>query len=71
MIQLTSFVSIRISNLPLGSDDQIGITGLVLLGRGVLDAQAILIFDGSLAAITLVAYVLAKAYTAWTRLHMS
>ena len=48
----------------------LGITGLVLLGRGVLDAQTILIFDGSLAVITLVAYVLAKAYTAWTRLHM-
>jgi hypothetical protein len=49
----------------------LGVVGLVLLGRGVLDAQTILIFDGSLAVITLVAYVIAKAYTAWTRLHMA
>jgi hypothetical protein len=49
----------------------LGIVGLVLLGRGVADAQTILIFDGSLAVITLIAYVLAKAYTAWTRPRMS
>jgi hypothetical protein len=49
----------------------LGITGLVLLGRGVADAQTILIFDGSLAVITLVASVLAKAYAAWIRLHLS
>src|SRR5207248_8616805 len=49
----------------------LGITGLVLLSRGVADAQTILIFDGSLVVITLVAYVLAKAYAAWIRLHMS
>ena len=44
------------------------ITGLVLLGRGVTDAQTILIFDGSLAVITFVAYLLAKGYTGWSRL---
>jgi len=49
----------------------LSITGLELLGRGVADAQTILIFDGSLAVITLVAYVLAKAYAAWIRLYMS
>lgn len=47
----------------------LGVTGLVLLGRGVGDAQTILIFDGSLAVITLVAYLLAKGYTGWARLH--
>jgi hypothetical protein len=46
----------------------LGITGLVLLGRGVPDAQTILIFDGSLAVITFVAYLLAKGYTGWSRL---
>ena len=46
----------------------LGITGLVLLGRGVTDAQTILIFDGSLAVITFVAYLLAKGYTGWSRL---
>jgi len=46
----------------------LGITGLVLLGRGVADAQTILIFDGSLAVITFVAYLLAKGYTGWSRL---
>jgi peptidoglycan/LPS O-acetylase OafA/YrhL len=45
----------------------LSITGLVLLGRGATDAQTILIFDGSLAVITIVAYVLAKGYTAWKR----
>ena len=44
-------------------------TGLyVLLGRGVADAQTVLIFDGSLAVITFVAYLLAKGYTGWSRL---
>lgn len=46
----------------------LSITGLVLLGRGVPGAQTILIFDGSLAAITFVAYLLAKGYTGWSRL---
>jgi hypothetical protein len=46
----------------------LGLTGLVLLSRGVADAQTILIFDGSLAVITLVAYFLAKGYTGWSRL---
>jgi len=46
----------------------LGITGLVLLGRGVPDAQTILIFDGSVAAITFVAYLLAKGYAGWSRL---
>lgn len=45
----------------------LSITGLVLLGQGITDAQTILIFDGSLAAITIAAYVLAKGYTAWKR----
>lgn len=49
----------------------LGITGLVLLGQGVADAQTILIFDGSLAVITIVAYVLARGYTAWKRGQMS
>ena len=44
------------------------LTGLVLLGRGVADAQTILIFDGSLAVITFIAYVLAKGYTGWALL---
>ena len=46
----------------------LAITGLVLLERGVADAQTILIFDGGLAVITLIAYVLTKGYTGWTRL---
>jgi len=46
----------------------LAITGLVLLGRGVVDAQTILIFDGSLAVITLVAYMLAKGYSGWTKI---
>ncbi len=46
----------------------LGVTGLVLLGRGVADAQTILVFDGSLAVITLIAYILAKGYTGWARL---
>lgn len=45
----------------------LALTGLVLLGRGVADAQTILIFDGILAGMTLIAYVLARGYTAWTR----
>lgn len=45
----------------------LAITGLVLLGKGVTDAQTILIFDGILAVITLIAYILAKGYTAWMR----
>lgn len=45
----------------------LAITGLMLLGRGVADAQTILIFDGSLAVLTLIAYVLAKGYTGWAR----
>ena len=49
----------------------LGITGLVLLGRGVADAQTILIFDGSLAVITFVAYLLAKGYAGWKRGQMS
>ena len=49
----------------------LGITGLVLLGRGVADAKTILIFDGSLAVITIVAYVLAKGYAGWKRGQMS
>ncbi len=47
----------------------LAITGLVLLGRGVADAQTILIFDGALAVITLVAYALTRGYSAWTRTH--
>ncbi|GHO48096.1 hypothetical protein [Ktedonospora formicarum] len=46
----------------------LGITGFVLLGRGVADAQTILIFDGSLAVITCVAYLLTRGYTGWSRL---
>jgi hypothetical protein len=49
----------------------LSITGLVLLGRGVAGAQTILIADGVLAVITLIAYVLAKGYTGWTRLRAS
>src|SRR5260370_30330835 len=49
----------------------LAISGFVLLGRGVADAQTILTFDGSLAVITLIAYVLAKGYTGWTRLRTS
>lgn len=45
----------------------LSITGLVLLGQAITDAQTILIFDGSLAVITIVAYVLAKGYAAWKR----
>ena len=49
----------------------LAISGLVLLGRGVADAPTILTFDGGLAVITLIAYVLAKGYTGWTRLRTS
>ncbi|MBV9228440.1 MAG: hypothetical protein JOZ18_03930, partial [Chloroflexi bacterium] len=49
----------------------LSITGLVLLTRGVPDAQTILIADGTLAVITLIAYVLAKGYIGWTRLRAS
>lgn len=49
----------------------LSITGLVLLGRGVVDAQTILIADGILAVITIIAYGLAKGYTGWARLRAS
>lgn len=54
--------------LAIMSKAALAFTGLVLLGRGVADAQTILIFDGSLAVLTLIAYVLAKGYTGWARL---
>lgn len=47
----------------------LAITGFVLLGRGADDAQTILIFDGGLTVITVIAYVLAKGYTGWARMH--
>src|SRR2546425_6148801 len=46
----------------------LSVTGLVLLQRGVEGAQTILIADGLLAVVTLIAYVLAKGYTGWARL---
>ena len=46
------------------------ITGLVLLGQGVADAQTILIADGIMTVITLVAYVLARGYSGWTRMRL-
>jgi hypothetical protein len=49
----------------------LAITGFVLLGRGVADAQTILIADGTLAIITFVAYILAKGYSGWTRMFAS
>ena len=54
--------------LAIMSKAALAISGLALLGRGVADAQTILIFDGSLAVITLIAYVLAKGYTGWAGL---
>ncbi|MGH2498379.1 MAG: hypothetical protein ACRDIV_27100 [Ktedonobacteraceae bacterium] len=46
------------------------ITGLVLFGQGVADAQTILIADGVMTVITLVAYMLARGYSGWTRMHV-
>jgi hypothetical protein len=46
----------------------LSVTGLVLLQRGVEGAQTILIADGLLAVVTLIAYVLAKGYIGWARL---
>ena len=46
----------------------LSMTGLVLLQRGVAGAQTILLADGLLAVITLIAYVLARGYTGWARL---
>ncbi len=51
--------------LAIADKAALSITGLVLLGRGVTDAQTILIADGILAVLTLLAYVLAKGYTSW------
>ena len=46
----------------------LSMTGLVLLQRGVAGAQTILLADGLLAVVTLIAYVLARGYTGWARL---
>jgi hypothetical protein len=46
----------------------LSVTGLVLLGRGVAEVETILTFDGSLAAMTVVAYVFARGYSGWARL---
>ena len=48
----------------------LAITGLVLLGQGVADAQTIFIADGIMTVITLVAYVLARGYSGWTRMRV-
>ncbi|HLJ33300.1 MAG TPA: hypothetical protein VKU38_06610 [Ktedonobacteraceae bacterium] len=49
----------------------LAVTGLVLLGRGVEDAGTILIFDGSLAVMTIAAYILVKGYTSWSKMFRS
>ena len=46
----------------------LSVTGLVLLQHGMEGAQTILIADGLLAVVTVIAYVLAKGYTGWARL---
>lgn len=46
----------------------LGITGLILLNQGVQDADTILIFDGTITVVTLLAYLLARGYTGWSRL---
>lgn len=48
----------------------LAITGLVLLGQGVADAQTIFIADGIMTVITLAAYILARGYRGWTRMHV-
>lgn len=49
----------------------LAITGIIVLGQGVQDAQTVLIFDGSLAVLTAIAYVLTKGYTGWSKLRTS
>lgn len=40
-------------------------TGLILLGHGIKDASTILFFDGTLALIIVLAYVLTRGYSGW------
>lgn len=41
------------------------LTGLILLGHSIKDASIILLFDGTLVLITVLAYVLTRGYSGW------
>jgi hypothetical protein len=45
----------------------LSITGFILLPRNVPEASSIFGIDGSLAVITIVAYLLAQGYSGWRR----
>jgi hypothetical protein len=45
----------------------VAITGFVLLGKAIPEAQASAYVDGTLALITIAAYLLAKGYSGWSR----
>lgn len=49
----------------------LAVTGLVLLGHGVKDALTILIADGTLALVIVLAYILTRAYSSWGMLRTS
>jgi hypothetical protein len=46
------------------------ITAATLIASGAPGAQTIALVDGTLAAITLAAYILTKGYTGWARLRV-
>ena len=49
----------------------LAITGLILLGHGIKDASTLLVFDGTLAILIALAYVLTKGYSGWATLKTS
>lgn len=49
----------------------LAVTGLVLLGHGVKDALTILIADGTLALVIVLAYILTRGYSSWGMLRTS
>lgn len=58
---------VGIWELVIANKAALAVTGLILLDRGVPGASTVLISDGALALMTLVAYVLAKGYSGWQR----
>ena len=44
------------------------ITAAALIGRGALEATLIATVDGTLAVLAVVAYLLSRGYTSWSRL---
>ena len=43
----------------------LALTGLILMGHGIKDASTLLFFDGTLALLIVLAYLLARGYSGW------